>query len=222
MQEYVIIVAGGKGERMGGPSPKQFLQLNDTPVIFHTLQRFINYNPAIQIIVVVHPEYLDFWADLCSLCQFNTTVTLVSGGKERFYSVRNGLEVIEGSNGIVAVHDAVRPLVSEGTIERSFNAALAFGAAVPVMPVVDSVRVVNGTENHPVDRTRYRLVQTPQCFEINLLRDAYNQDFRLTFTDDASVVEAFGHPVQLVEGNRENIKLTTPVDMIIAESLLRS
>jgi 2-C-methyl-D-erythritol 4-phosphate cytidylyltransferase len=136
--------------------------------------------------------------------------------------VRNGLEVIEGSNGIVAVHDAVRPLVSEGTIERSFNAALAFGAAVPVMPVVDSVRVVNGTENHPVDRTRYRLVQTPQCFEINLLRDAYNQDFRLTFTDDASVVEAFGHPVQLVEGNRENIKLTTPVDMIIAESLLRS
>lgn len=205
---------------MGGPSPKQFLQLNDKPVIFHTLQRFLVYNPDINIIVVVHPDYVDFWAELCAFCNFDTSVTIVSGGKERFHSVKNGLELIEGSSGLVGIHDAVRPLVSEGTIERCFNAALEYGAAIPVMPVVDSVRVVMGDDNHPVDRSRYRLVQTPQCFELNLLREAYKQEYRQTFTDDASVIEAYGHPVHLVEGNRENIKLTTPVDMLIAQSLL--
>jgi len=221
MQEHVIIVAGGTGDRMGGAVPKQFLDLAGKPVIFHTIQRFIDYREDIEIVIVMHPEYMDFWTELCGMCHFGREVNLVSGGAERFYSVKCGLDALSNQFGIVAVHDAVRPLASVGTIERCFNAAGEFGSAIPIVPVIDSLRVINDLDNHPVDRSRFRLVQTPQCFEMSLLREAYNQTYRPLFTDDASVVEALGHKMHLVQGNRENIKLTTPADMEIARAILQ-
>ena len=218
--DYVIIVAGGKGLRMGGDVPKQFLLLGDRPVLMHTLQRFADYSEDLQMILVLPREQQAYWSQLCEKYHFleGASYLLADGGSTRFHSVQNGLaQIPDDAEGVVAVHDGVRPLVSREVIEKCFEEARRKKAVVPVVPVVESLRHVS---DGAVPRADYRLVQTPQTFDIQLLKQAYRQPFSKDFTDDASVVEAFGHPITMVEGNRENIKLTTPFDLKIAEAII--
>lgn len=220
MSNFLILVAGGRGLRMGSDLPKQFMLLGGEPVIMRTIRRFVEAMPGLGIVVVLHPDYVDMWHRLCEEHGFDISVRIVRGGEERFYSVKNGLDAISSSAGddIVAVHDAVRPLVSVEVIRRTFAEAVEHGAVVPALPSVESVRLVDaGGRSMAVSRNSVMLVQTPQVFSLSLLRKAYAQPYRDTFTDDASVVEALGHPIHIVPGNRENIKLTTPLDMQMAE-----
>ena len=208
---------------MGSDLPKQFMLLGGEPVIMRTIRRFVEAMPGLGIVVVLHPDYVDMWHRLCEEHGFDISVRIVRGGEERFHSVKNGLDVISSSAGddIVAVHDAVRPLVSVEVIRRTFAEAVEHGAVVPALPSVESVRLVDaGGRSMAVSRNSVMLVQTPQVFSLSLLRKAYAQPYRDTFTDDASVVEALGHPIHIVPGNRENIKLTTPLDMQMAEMLV--
>lgn len=223
MANYVIVVAGGTGDRMKASVPKQFLDLGGRPVLQRTLEIFALAIPDIELVIAMNPAYIDYWKELCAAQGYGIPHRIVSGGKERFHSVKHALDALPVGNGIVGVHDAVRPLVNADTIRSCFNAANEFQAAIPVVPVNDSLRIVADNSHQSsvsVDRSRYVLVQTPQCFEISLLREAYNTDFRPSFTDDASVVEAAGHRVHLVAGNRENIKLTTRADLAIARALI--
>lgn len=216
--DYVIIVAGGKGLRMGGDVPKQFQLLGNQPVLMHTLQRFADDCKDLQMILVLPQEQIEYWSDLGEKYHFGVEHWIVAGGETRFHSVQNGLaQIPDDAEGVVAVHDGVRPLVSREVIGKCFEEARRKKAVVPVVPVVESLRHVS---NGAVPRADYRLVQTPQTFNIQLLKQAYRQPYSKDFTDDASVVEAFGHPISMVEGNRENIKLTTPFDLRIAETLL--
>jgi 2-C-methyl-D-erythritol 4-phosphate cytidylyltransferase len=220
MKEYVIIVAAGSGKRMGAAIPKQFLQLAGKPILLHTMEKFLKHNPNIGIVLVLNAEYVAFWQELCHTLNIQIKHEIVCGGKERFHSVKNGLDAITEEDAIVAIHDAVRPLVSLKTIENCFLIACEKGAAVPVLHLTDSLRITSNEGSAPVDRGKYRMVQTPQCFQINLLRQAYEQPFNDSFTDDASVVEAFGEHIHLLEGNREIIKITDPVDLRMAEAML--
>ena len=222
MNDYVIIVAGGKGLRMGGDVPKQFLPVGGRPVLMRTLERFHQYNIALKIILVLPKAQQDYWLQLCRQYEFHIPYRLADGGETRFHSVQNGLALIpDDAEGVVGVHDGVRPFVSTEVIARCYETARKSGAAVPVTPVVESLRQLHGDDtSESVPRDHYRLVQTPQTFDIQLLKAANRQPYRDTFTDDASVVESYGHPITLVEGNRENIKLTTPFDLRIAQSLL--
>ena len=216
--DYVIIVAGGKGLRMGGDVPKQFQLLGNQPVLMHTLQRFADDCKDLQIILVLPQEQIEYWSDLGEKYHFGVEHWIVAGGETRFHSVQNGLaQIPDDAEGVVAVHDGVRPLVSREVIGKCFEEARRKKAVVPVVPVVESLRHVS---DGAVPRADYRLVQTPQTFDIQLLKQAYRQPFSKDFTDDASVVEAFGHPISMVEGNRENIKLTTPFDLKIAEAII--
>lgn len=216
--DYVIIVAGGKGLRMGGDVPKQFQLLGNQPVLMHTLQRFADDCKDLQIILVLPQEQIEYWSDLGEKYHFGVEHWIVAGGETRFHSVQSGLaQIPDDAEGVVAVHDGVRPLVSREVIEKCFEEARRKKAVVPVVPVVESLRHVS---DGAVPRADYRLVQTPQTFDIQLLKQAYRQPFSKDFTDDASVVEAFGHPISMVEGNRENIKLTTPFDLKIAEAII--
>ena len=216
--DYVIIVAGGKGLRMGGDVPKQFQLLGNQPVLMHTLQRFADDCKDLQIILVLPQEQIEYWSDLGEKYHFGVEHWIVAGGETRFHSVQNGLaQIPDDAEGVVAVHDGVRPLVSREVIEKCFEEARRKKAVVPVVPVVESLRHVS---DGAVPRADYRLVQTPQTFDIQLLKQAYHQPYSKDFTDDASVVEAFGHPISMVEGNRENIKLTTPFDLKIAEAII--
>lgn len=216
--DYVIIVAGGKGLRMGGDVPKQFQLLGNQPVLMHTLQRFADDCKDLQIILVLPQEQIEYWSDLGEKYHFGVEHWIVAGGETRFHSVQSGLaQIPDDAEGVVAVHDGVRPLVSREVIEKCFEEARGKKAVVPVVPVVESLRHVS---DRAVPRADYRLVQTPQTFDIQLLKQAYRQPFSKDFTDDASVVEAFGHPISMVEGNRENIKLTTPFDLKIAEAII--
>lgn len=216
--DYVIIVAGGKGLRMGGDVPKQFQLLGNQPVLMHTLQRFADDCKDLQIILVLPQEQIEYWSDLGKKYHFGVEHWIVAGGETRFHSVQSGLaQIPDDAEGVVAVHDGVRPLVSREVIEKCFEEARRKKAVVPVVPVVESLRHVS---DGAVPRADYRLVQTPQTFDIQLLKQAYRQPFSKDFTDDASVVEAFGHPISMVEGNRENIKLTTPFDLKIAEAII--
>ena len=236
---FCIVVAGGKGLRMGADLPKQFLPIGGRPVLMHTLEAFERAIPGIRLILVLPKDQQAFWRDLCRQHHFTLPHTIADGGATRFHSVKNGLRSLSPSpvreESLVAVHDGVRPFVSEEVIRRTFDAARRHGAVVPVIPVVETVRQLlspSSRQLHPsltggegggsitVDRSLYRLVQTPQTFQLPLLLRAYEQPYTEAFTDDASVVEALGHPVTLVEGNRENIKITTPFDLTIAEALL--
>ena len=217
----ILIVAGGRGTRMGGPQPKQFLQLAGRPVLMHTLEAFDRWDASARLIVVLPEDQIDTWKRLCEAHVFGRIHRVVAGGETRFHSVRNGLGAV-ASNGLIAVHDGVRPLVAPSVIAACFAAAADGGAAVPVVPVVESVREVDADgDSRPVDRTRLRVVQTPQVFRADVLRAAYCLPYDPRFTDDASVVEASGVAVRLVPGNRENIKLTTPMDLLLAEQLMR-
>ena len=223
LSNFLILVAGGRGLRMGSDLPKQFMLLGGEPVIMRTIRRFVEAMPGLGIVVVLHPDYVDMWHRLCEEHGFDISVRIVRGGEERFHSVKNGLDAISSSadDDIVAVHDAVRPLVSVEVIRRTFAEAVEHGAVVPALPSVESVRLVDaGGRSMAVSRNSVMLVQTPQVFSLSLLRKAYAQPYRDTFTDDASVVEALGHPIHIVPGNRENIKLTTPLDMQMAEMLV--
>ena len=216
---YAIIVAGGKGMRMGKDLPKQFLPIDGTPILMHTLQAFYDYDPAMTLIVVLPSDQQAYWSKLCGDYHFTIPHVVVKGGETRFHSVKNGLSCLKGE-GLVAVHDGVRPFVHCDTIDRCFAAAQESGAAVPVVEVVDSLRKVEDEESKAVSRRDYRIVQTPQVFDISLLKEAYKQPYTVDFTDDASVVEAYGRKISLVEGNRENIKITSPFDLVIAEAFL--
>lgn len=221
MKRYVIIVAGGKGLRMGGEMPKQFMPLANRPVLMRTLEAFHACDPSIRLILVLPAEHQEYWKCLCSQYRFTLPHTLVNGGETRFHSVRNGLELVPAQDTLVGVHDGVRPFVSEQVITRCFSLAAEKHAVVPVIDMVDTVRHITGPEtSETVARDSYKLVQTPQVFEAGLLKRAYAKPYSSLFTDDASVVEALGHPVFLTEGNRENIKLTTPFDLKVAEALL--
>jgi len=215
-----IIVAGGKGERMNAEIPKQFLEIHGKPILMHTLEVFRRYDASMELILVLPSVQIEFWKELCKKHAFDIPHQIVSGGQTRFQSVKNGLKATR-SNLLIAVHDGVRPLVSIDTIERCFDEAEKSGAAIPVIDLVESIRQISENESSSVDRSAYKLVQTPQVFESELLKKAYEQEFTPLFTDDASVVEALGTKIQLVEGNRENIKITTEFDLKIAESLIK-
>ena len=218
-KQAVIFVAGGTGTRMGSPLPKQFLTLNNTPILIHTLRNFFAFNRNFEMIVVMHHDYISFWKDLCFQFENVPEHTVVAGGDERFHSVKNGVEAVSSDVQHIAIHDAVRPLVSHETLARCFNALNEHNAVVPAIPINDSIRQVHGLLNKSVDRSLYKRIQTPQCFESKMLKEAYSRPFSPLFTDDASVVEANGHSVFLVEGNLENIKITSPIDLIVGESL---
>ena len=222
MKRYAIIVAGGKGLRMGGELPKQFIPIKGRPVLMRTLDTFHACDESIQIILVLPRDHQDYWRELCAQYQFAVPHRIADGGATRFHSVQNGLSLVDAPEALVAVHDGVRPFVSHEVISRCYAEAEAHGAVVPVIPVVETVRQLVGEGSVTVDRNAYRLVQTPQTFRATLLRRAYEQPYTDAFTDDASVVEALGEAVTLVDGNRENIKLTTPFDLIVAKALVDS
>lgn len=222
MRRYAIIVAGGKGLRMGGELPKQFIPIEGRPVLMRTLDTFHACDESIQIILVLPRDHQDYWRELCVQYQFAVPHRIADGGATRFHSVQNGLSLVDAPEALVAVHDGVRPFVSHEVISRCYAEAEAHGAVVPVIPVVETVRQLTDEGSVTVDRNAYRLVQTPQTFRATLLRRAYEQPYTDAFTDDASVVEALGEAVTLVDGNRENIKLTTPFDLIVAKALVDS
>ena len=218
MKKHIIIVAGGKGLRMGGDIPKQFLPVCGKPVLMRTMEAFHTYDAAIHTILVLPVSQQAYWKELCQEYQFSLSHDIANGGDTRFHSVMNGLAMVEG-NGLVGVHDGVRPFVSQEVIARCYEEAEACKAVIPVIDVVETVRHLTEEGSETVPRDRYKLVQTPQVFEVELLRRAYQQTYTDLFTDDASVVEALGEKVYLVKGNRENIKLTTPFDLKLAEML---
>lgn len=213
MKKAVVIVAGGKGLRMGADIPKQFLPIDGMPILMHTIRRFYDYGSGIYIVVVLPSDQHTYWQQLCQQHQFTIPHTVTSGGTERFHSVLNGLQCVPCDTDIIAVHDGVRPFVSSQVIDRCFSAAIEHGAAIPVIDIVETLRHVTPDGSNTVPRNEYKLVQTPQTFSASLLREAYRQPFSPSFTDDASVVEAYGHAITLVQGNRENIKITTPSDL---------
>lgn len=220
---HTIIVAGGKGLRMGGDIPKQFIPVNGMPVLMHTIRRFREFDPQMHIVLVLPKDHQDYWRQLCNEYRFTDQHDIADGGSTRFHSSQNGIMALAEApdSDIVAIHDGVRPLVSVETIGRCFTAAAESGAAIPVLPVIDTLRYVghadengvNTEQGHNVLRSDYRVVQTPQTFRLALLRRAFTQPFSERFTDDASVVEALGEKVTMVDGNRENIKITTPYDL---------
>lgn len=215
----VVIVAGGSGSRMHSTLPKQFLMLGGMPVVARTINTFSEALPGAEIIVVLPEEHISLWENLRA--RFDVAHhRVVAGGKERFHSVLNGINALSDEVEYIAVHDGVRAMATKRLIIRTMLAAEDHGAVIPVVDVVDSYRRVVGAESQIVNRSELRIVQTPQVFKAQLLRDAYNVVFSPTFTDDASVVEAFGGHITLVEGERTNIKLTTPEDMAYAEWLL--
>lgn len=219
--DYAVIVAGGKGLRMGASIPKQFLPVNGLPVLMLTIKRFREYDGSLKIILVLPKEQHEYWNELCKNYHFTDAYAVVEGGETRFHSVRNGLAAIpDDTAGVVGIHDGVRPFPSVEVIRACYETARTAKAVIPVVPVVETVRhIVAGGKTETVDRADYRLVQTPQTFDIQLLKQAYAQPYRDCFTDDASVVESAGHEVTLIEGNRENIKITTPFDLRIARIL---
>ena len=219
--DYIIIVAGGKGLRMGSDIPKQFLPIGGKPVLMRTLERFREYSENLQIILVLPEAQQAYWKELCKEYDFKVEYLLTDGGETRFHSVQHGLALIpDDAEGVVGVHDGVRPFPSIDVIRRCYETARTAKAVIPVIPVVETVRHLEEDKSVTVPRGDYRLVQTPQTFDIQLLKAANRQPYNDNFTDDASVVESYGHVITLVEGNRENIKITTPYDLKIAEILI--
>ena len=220
--DYIIIVAGGKGLRMGSDIPKQFLPIGGKPVLMRTLERFRAYSTALQIILVLPEAQQDYWRNLCEEYHFDVEHQIANGGQTRFHSVQNGLALVpDDAEGVVGVHDGVRPFPSIEVIRNCYETARTAKAVIPVIPVVETVRqLIDNEQSKTVPRDNYRLVQTPQTFDIQLLKAANRQPYNDGFTDDASVVESYGHAITLVEGNRENIKITTPYDLKIAEVLI--
>lgn len=216
---YIIIVAGGTGTRMNNTIPKQFIELQGKPVLMHTIVKFFQAIPEIKIIVVLADQLHEEWKGLCKKHNFSIHHTLCNGGETRYHSVKNGLTLVP-ENCIVGIHDAARPLVTEQLILNLFETAKQKGNACPAIPVTETIREVSGGNNRSVDRSKYFIIQTPQCFQSSLLKEAFLKPYQSTFTDDASVLEAMGEKINLIEGDRENIKITTALDLIIAKTLM--
>jgi 2-C-methyl-D-erythritol 4-phosphate cytidylyltransferase len=220
MKKFALIVAGGSGTRINSDIPKQFIEIAGLPLVMHTIHNFAKFDPKIEFILVLPESQISNWHLLCKKHHFSIKPKIAFGGVTRFYSVKNGLKLIDDES-IVFIHDAVRPLVSDNTIQNCLDCATTTGNSLPVIPVTDSVRIVDGGNNHPADRSKIYLVQTPQTFQTTLIKKAYRATPVDNFTDDASVLESMGVTINLVEGNRENIKITTPADLIIAEAFLK-
>ena len=220
MKQSVIIVAGGSGSRMNTEIPKQFLLLNDRPVLFYSLEAFYNYNPDIQILLVLPHIHIDFWKSLCKEFDLKIKHKIIEGGNTRFVSVKNGLSAIE-DNCFVAVHDGARPLITADTIHRLFEKAKKYGNVIPVVDVNESIREISIDGNKIADRSKFKLVQTPQIFKSEDLHAAYKQEYKIEFTDDASVVETLGIKIHLAKGQANNLKITQPSDLKIAEAFLK-
>lgn len=230
MNKYVIIVAGGKGLRMGGSLPKQFIPIEGKPILMHTLETFHRWDKEAKLILVLPADHQPYWQMLCRELNCRIPHNIVSGGETRYHSVRNGLQLIQEqlkdtdaeTDTLIGVHDGVRPFVAPSVLTACFQEAQKTGAAIPTLPMIESLRErFDDGSSRPVDRSRYVTVQTPQVFQATLLRHAYEQPYTSLFTDDASVVEKMGHSISMVEGNRENIKITTPIDLEIAKALLQ-
>jgi 2-C-methyl-D-erythritol 4-phosphate cytidylyltransferase len=221
MEISIIIVAGGSGTRMGSSTPKQFLGLAGRPVLMHTIEKFSTVLPGAEIILVLPQNQLQQWEQLIKDFSFNIPHKSCVGGETRFQSVKNGLEKVNPNSLLVGVHDGVRPLVSSNTIKSCISLASEKGSAIPVVMPADSIRRISKDKNIAVTRDEFRMVQTPQVFKRDIILSAYQKEFNSSFTDDASVVEAEGFDIFLCDGNYENIKITTPSDLIIAEALLK-
>ncbi len=221
MKKYVIIVAGGTGSRMNNAIPKQFIELKGKPILMHTIEKFTSAFPDIFVIVVLSKSLNVAWGNLCIKHNFTISHQLADGGETRYHSVKNGLALVPVAC-VVGIHDAARPLVSKQTILNAFETAEVRGNASPCVPLNDSIRFLKGKDNCAVDRRHYSIIQTPQCFHSDLIKKAFLKAYKPEFTDDASVLEAFGEKINLIEGNRENIKITTEQDLIIAEALMEN
>jgi 2-C-methyl-D-erythritol 4-phosphate cytidylyltransferase len=219
MNKYAVIVAGGNGSRMNSAVPKQFLLIKNKPVLYYTLHTFLNAYDDLKIILVLPEEYVAAGQEIIDAWFDYKRIKITIGGRTRFHSVQNGLQLVEEES-IVFVHDAVRCLLTEQLVKNCYDTALEFGAAIPVVDCKDSVRLVTGNGNEALERRNVKLVQTPQVFLSTILLPAFNIDYKDKFTDEASVVEAFGMKVQLVEGEEDNIKITRPIDLLIAEKLM--
>ena len=219
MKKYAVIVAGGSGRRMNSALPKQFMLLKDKPVLYYTLQTFLESYEDMQIILVLPLEYIDLGKEIIDGYFDSDRIQIVTGGESRFHSVQNGLSLIE-EEAIIFVHDGVRCLVTPNLIHRCYMQALDSGSAIPTVLSKDSVRIETEEGNEPLDRNRVHLVQTPQTFHSKILLASFQIDYKERFTDEAMVVEAFGLKVSLVEGEETNIKITRPTDMFLAERIL--
>jgi 2-C-methyl-D-erythritol 4-phosphate cytidylyltransferase len=219
MNKYAVIVAGGSGTRMGGATPKQFLLVNNKPILYYTLQTFLNAFADIQIILVLPVDYTDMGQEIIDAYFDNEKIRVTAGGDTRFQSVKNGLQLVDDDS-IIFVHDGVRCLLTENLIHRCYANAVETGTAIPVIVSKDSVRIVNGESNEALDRNKVMLVQTPQTFHSKILLPAFQIDYKEKFTDEATVVEAYGLKISLVEGEENNIKITKPVDLLIAEKII--
>ncbi|MFW6351149.1 MAG: 2-C-methyl-D-erythritol 4-phosphate cytidylyltransferase [Bacteroidota bacterium] len=219
-ERYVIITAGGSGLRMQSSTPKQFLLLNGKPILLHTIEAFRQFDSQIGVVLVLPARQEQFWDQITEQYKLPLPVKKVTGGPTRFHSVKNGLQLVDDQS-LVAIHDGVRPLVSQKTISEAFRTARFFGNAIPVISMNESVRWVENAFNKPINRDQVKIVQTPQCFRADMIKKAYNVQYRETFTDDASVLENSGERIYLSEGNTENIKITSPDDLFLAEALLQ-
>lgn len=220
MQKFALIVAGGSGQRMQSDTPKQFLPLNDLPVLMHTLRAFDFDDIQIHLVLPKHQTQL--WQELVEQYDFDVPHQVVSGGETRFHSVQNGLQTLRADDGLVTIHDGVRPMISRKIIRQSYDTAEELGNAVTAVSLKDSIRKMNEKHSSSLSREQFRLIQTPQTFQLSLIKKAFQQPYQSTFTDDASVFEAAGHNINLIIGDYRNLKITTPDDMIVAESFLKA
>lgn len=220
MNKYAIIVAGGIGTRMKSESPKQFLMLDNKPIIVHTIEHFLKID-SITIYLTLPKEHFDTWRNIKATYLPHIEINIIEGGESRFHSVKNALTAIHDGNGLVAIHDGVRPLISTSIIEQSYLVASSSGSAVASVPLKDSLREISGSDNTAKDRNNYQLVQTPQTFKLSAIKKAFSQEYRSSFTDDASVYEADGNNIHLIMGSYKNIKITTKEDLLFASSLLK-
>lgn len=218
--KWAIITAGGSGNRMGSSLPKQFLELKGWPVLMHTLSAFKNADPTIHLVLVLPEKEIQRWRNLCIQFDFKVECIVAEGGNTRFQSVKNGLNEIHDNNALISVHDGVRPIISPALINRVYNEAERLGNAIPVVPIKESIRKVEGNQSFIANREKYRIIQTPQCFQAEQLKPAFEQPYDPSFTDEANVVEMAGNAIHLVEGEDDNIKVTNPSDLNLAETLL--
>lgn len=220
LQKHVIIVAGGGGKRMESDMPKQFLLLNDKPILFHTFQAFL-FLRDVKFTLVLNSTQIDYWKNICVSFGFNIPHNIAEGGPSRFHSVKSGLKHIP-NNSLVLIHDAVRPFVSQETIKRVVDMAIRKGNAAPAIGVMDSIREILGSNSRIINRNKLRAIQTPQAFNSTIIKAAYNSSYNPNFTDDTSVLESDGVKINLVEGNQENIKISNPFDLVLGKSILES
>ncbi len=221
MRRFVLITAGGSGQRMKTDLPKQFLEIAGKPLLMHTFEVFLRFDQALEFVLVLPENTFDFWKESCLKHNFRQPHQLAPSGPTRFHSVKSGLRLVP-NDALVAIHDGVRPLVSVEVIERVFHLAQKMGNAVPSVAVNESLRLTDHALSKPLSRDKVRMIQTPQCFRADLIKKAYNRNYDETFTDEATLFEADGHRIHLTEGNRENIKITTPADLKIAAALIAS